>query len=276
MCPRDVSRNRATPHSFGTESQRHAAVAQLVGEVLDQLVVDEFKHPRPRLDQRHSHVERTKDRRVFHADDAGANHCQAARQLRNFDDLVAVEDVTAVKRYAGRTVRAGADGDQDPFALEHPDVADLRGDLDPVGAKKTRCPGMRLHGVASELVLQHIDLVIERHVQPRHQVLGGDVLLHPIGAAVETALAPAGQVQHGLAQGLRRDGAGVHGHATDAAALLHHQDRAAQFGGLDRGTAASGAAADDNEIKRVHDSSVDRIGPACLSQSDSFSRSTAA
>ena len=45
-----------------------------------------------------------------------------------------------------------------------------------------------------------------------------DVLLHAVGAAVEAALAPAGEIEHRLAQGLRGDGAGVDRDAADAAA----------------------------------------------------------
>ncbi len=56
-----------------------------------------------------------------------------------------------------------------------------------------------VHGVAGELVLQHIDLMVERHVQARHQILGLDVLLDAVGAAVEAALPPTGEVEHRFA-----------------------------------------------------------------------------
>ena len=120
------------------------------------------------------------------------------------------------------------------------------------GSRKRAVPSDGLHAVAGELVLQHLDLVVERHVQARHQVLGGDVLLHPIGAAVEAALAPAGEVEHRLAQRLGRDGAGVHRDAADAAALLDHEHGSAELGRLDRGAAAGRAAADDDEVDCVH------------------------
>ena len=120
------------------------------------------------------------------------------------------------------------------------------------GSRKRAVPLNGLDTVAGELVLEHIDLVVEGHVQAHHQVVGGDVLLHAVGAAVEAALAPAGQVEHGLAEGLRGDGAGVDRDATDAAALLDHEDGAAELCRLDGGAAAGGAAADDDEVVGAH------------------------
>ena len=84
------------------------------------------------------------------------------------------------------------------------------------------------------------------------QVFGLDVLLDAVGAAVEAALAPAGEVQHRLAQGFRGDGAGMHRHAADPPALFDHQHRAAELGGLDRGPPPGRAAADDDEVVPGH------------------------
>ena len=188
----------------------------------------------------------------FHADDAGADHREAARQAGDLHDLVTVEHAGAVERHAVGAMRSGADGDQNALALEDADVAGVRGDLDAMRVEEARGADGGLHRVAGELVFQHIDLVVERHVQARHQVLGGDVLLHPVGAAVEATLAPAGEVEHGLPHRLRRDGAGVDRDAADAAALLHHEDGAAELRGLDGGAAAGGAAADDDEVEGAH------------------------
>ena len=70
--------------------------------------------------------------------------------------------------------------------------------------------------------------------------------------AVYAALTPAGEVQHCLAERLGRDRAGVHRYATDAAALLDHQHRAAEFGRLNRRAASGGATADDDEVEPAH------------------------
>ena len=55
--------------------------------------------------------------------------------------------------------------------------------------------------VAVELMLKHIDLIIERFMQPRFKIVGLDFILDPIGAPVKAAFAPSAQVQHGFAQG---------------------------------------------------------------------------
>ena len=55
------------------------------------------------------------------------------------------------------------------------------------------------------------------------EILRGDILLDAIGAAIEAALAPAGEIEHGFAQGLGRDGAGVDRNAADAPPLLDDQ-----------------------------------------------------
>ena len=154
--------------------------------------------------------------------------------------------------YSTPMTRPGADGNQDAIALEDTDIARIRGDLDPVRIEKAGGALERLHAIAGKLVLQHIDLVVERHVQAHHQVLGGDVLLHSVGAAIEAALPPSGEVEHGFAQRLRGNGAGMHRDAADPAAPFHHEHGAVELGGLNGGTAPGWAAADDDEVEGAH------------------------
>ena len=94
------------------QPDRHAAVAHLVDEIVDDLAVDEIEDGVARLDQRHRHVERGKDRRIFDADDAGADHRQRARQTVELQHLVAVEDAGLVEGHVARPVRPCADRDQ--------------------------------------------------------------------------------------------------------------------------------------------------------------------
>ncbi len=186
------------------EPELDAALAEVVHELVDDLAVDEFEEILARLDDRHRHVERREDRRVFDADDAGADHRQAARHVRLGGDVVAVEDVAVVERDCRRPERRRADRDDDLVAGE---AVLLRAGLhhQPVRIDEAGDAGEGLDAVAGELVLQHLDLVVERHPQPDAEVLALDVLLHPVGEAVEPALAPAGKIEHRLAQGLRRE-----------------------------------------------------------------------
>jgi len=89
-------------------------------------------------------------------------------------------------------------------------------------------------------MFQNLDFVVERLAQPRHQVGGVDVLFDAVGPSVEPALAPAGQVEHGFAQRLRRNRAGMDRYAADPAAFLHHQDRFIDLGRLDRSAPPGG------------------------------------
>ena len=184
------------------------------------------EHGRSRLDQRHRHVERAEDRGVFDADDAGADHRQAARQMRSMSRISSLSKMLrAVERHVAGPMRPGADGDQDALAAEDRGsspssvATSTRVRVDEArGADAWSAPPLRANWCSSTSTSW--SSVMCRRC---HQVLGGDVLLDPVGAAVEAALAPAGEVEHGLAQGLRGDGAGVDRDAADAAALLDHQ-----------------------------------------------------
>ena len=81
-------------------------------------------------------------------------------------------------------------------------VAALTDDLDRVRPQKARRTGDARHLVARELVLQHLDLMIQRDVQAPSQIIGRDVFLVAVRAPIEATLAPAGEVEHRLAQRL--------------------------------------------------------------------------
>ena len=120
------------------------------------------------------------------------------------------------------------------------------------GSTKRATPAKVLHAVAGELVLQHFDLVVERHPQPDAEVLALDVLLHPVGEPVEAALAPAGKVEHRLAQRLGRDRAGMHRDAADPQPVLDDEHASPELGRLDRGAPPRRPAADDDKIVLFH------------------------
>ena len=173
------------------EPQRDVAVAQVMDEFLDQFAIDEIEESRTRLDQRHRDVERVKDRRVFDADDTGADDGQAARQLGKFDDVVAIEHGGAVERHIVGPKRFGAAGDQNVRSLVDVGVAVLVGHLNVVRRGKAPRSAGGLDAIAAELMLENLDLVVERLAQAPDQIGRGNVLLDPVGPAVKPALAPA-------------------------------------------------------------------------------------
>ena len=236
----------------GAEPQRDVAVAEIMHELLDQLLVDEVEESRTRLDQRHGDVERAENRRIFDADDAGPDDREAARQLLQIDDLVAVEDIDAVEGHIVGPERTRAAGDQHIRRRMHARFAAIARDLDLMGADETRLAPPRPDGVPAELMLQHLDLMIERLVHAHHQIAGFDLLLDAIGAAVKSALAPARKVQHGFAQRLRGNCAGMDRDAADPPAFLDDQHGFAELRPLDCGAPPRRSASDDDHIVIMH------------------------
>src|ERR1700734_1659684 len=125
-----------------------------MGEILHQLVVDKVEHRRALLDQRHRDVKRAEDGGVFHADHAGADHREAARQAWDIDDLVPGEYRRAVERPAIRAMRTSANCDEDALALKDANVAGVGGDLDAVWIDEARGPEGGLHRVAGGTMLR--------------------------------------------------------------------------------------------------------------------------
>ena len=122
-----------------------------------------------------------------------------------------------------------------------------------VRIQELREPADHLHPVARQLVLDDLDLVADGDVQPLEQVRRRDVRLHPVAAAVDALLAPAAEVEHGLAQRLAGDRAGVGGDAADDLPALDDGGALAQLRCLDGGALAAGSAADDQQVEGFHE-----------------------
>src|SRR5664279_234600 len=105
----------------------------------------------------------------------------------------------------------------------HARLAAIARDLDLVRADESRLAALGPDGVAAELMLQHLYFMVERLVHAHHEVAGFDDLLDAIGAAVKSAFAPARKVEHGFAQRLRGNCAGMDGNTADTPALLDDQ-----------------------------------------------------
>ena len=225
-----------------------AALAQLVGELLDDLAIDELQKVVARLDDRHRDVERREDRRVLQADDAGADDGEAAWHAQLLHQAVAVDHGLVVEGDVRRAVGLGPHRDDDVVGRDDVRFAARLGDGDGVGVDEAGRAAHRPHAVARELVLEHVDLVVQGLVQAGAQVAAFDVLLHPVGEAIEAALPPAGEIEHGLAKGLGGDGAGVHRDPAHPQPVLDHQHRVSELGGLDGGAATRGSAADHDQF----------------------------
>ena len=81
-------------------------------EIVHDLAIDEFQNVIAGFDQRHRHIERREDRRVFDADHAATDHRQRTRQMFEVENFVAIQNAPAIERHIVRPVRMRARRDQ--------------------------------------------------------------------------------------------------------------------------------------------------------------------
>ena len=234
------------------EPEAHTAIAQVMGEFIDDFAIEKAEDVGASIDQGHADIERTEHGGIFDADHARTHHHHGARQLLHVEDIVAIDHIRVVEGNAGWLHGTRTGRDQNLIGFDHPHLVGAGFDTQYMGGLKDRIAGDGVDEIAMQLVHQHLDFVADGNVQTLHQVLGGDALLNPIAAAIEPALTPAGQVQHRFAQGFAGNGAGMHAGPTDGERALDQGHAAAKLGRLNRGLLTGRAAADDDEIVFVH------------------------
>ena len=175
-------------------------------------------------------------RGVLAADDARPDHGQRPRDAVHVEDRVGVVEALGSRtarpsaRSGGSRWRSGS-----PAAREAVLAAVHAGD-------RARCAGPRsgpspreTRRVAVEVGLDHVLQAAARRASSRY-MNSGTVSLARQGVVdpVEAALAQAGEVERGLAQGLAREGAGVDAGAAEEPPALDEGDALAEVGGLGR------------------------------------------
>ncbi len=168
------------------------------------------------------------------------------------EDAVGVQDRLAVHGDPGRRRGPRARRDHDLVRL------DLRRGLEArhrerVRRREPRGSGDQRDAVSPHLGADDLDLALDDGRASEEEVLGGDVLLHGVGRAVHPALGEAREVEHGFAEGLRRDRARVDAHAAHDLALLADPDLPAELRGLNGRTLPGRTRAEDEEIELLHD-----------------------
>ncbi len=103
---------------FLAQAHGHAAVAQMVAERLDDLLVRELEQPVALLNQRYAHAQHREHAGILHADDTAADHNQRFGQRFKAENLVAVDDGFAVDGNLAGHGGLGADGDYDLAGLK--------------------------------------------------------------------------------------------------------------------------------------------------------------
>ena len=224
----------------------------MIGERLDNLGVGELEQARTLLDQDYAHAKSREHARVFDSDHAAAHHDQGPGKIIHLQDLVAVDDGLAVHRDFGRDRRLGSGRDDEGLRLVIGDRAGGAGDAQMRGIDKRAGAAVDVDAVARKLRLGDVDFGLDHVLDPEEQVRHRDLVLHAIVDAVDVLVIEAGEVQHGFAHGLARDGACVDADASDAIQFFDQRDFLSKLGALDGGSLPGRAGADDNQIVGLH------------------------
>ena len=232
---------------FFAEAHGHAAVAQVIAERFDDLLIGEFEQLVALFNERDANAEHGEHAGVFDADDAAADHDEGFGKGGQVEHLVAVDDGAAVDGHLGRGGGLGADGDDDAVAFQR-GVAREAFDATWCGSTKLRDAVDNVDAVAGELRFGDIDFGLDYGLDAKGEVGHGDLFLHAVVHAVDGAVVVAGEVEHGLAHGLGGNGAGVDADAADHGARFDHGYALLHFGG-GHGSALSGRpGADDDQV----------------------------
>ena len=229
---------------FFVQAHGHAAVAQVIAERLDDLLVGKLQQLGPLFDQRDAHAERGEHAGVLDADDAAAHHDQRLGQVGQVENLIAVDDRAAVDGHLGGVGRLGAGGDDDVLRLVRLG-ATLIGHLHVGGVFEAGHSGEHIDAIARKLRLGHVDLGLDHVLDAEGEVRHRDLFLDPVIHAVDRTVVIAGEMQHGFAHRLAGDGAGIDGDPADRSHALHHRGPLAQLIGVDGGALTRGAGTDD-------------------------------
>ena len=236
------------------EAEGDRLVAQVELQRLDDLGVAEVEHLRALLDHGHAGAERGEHRGVLDADHAGADHDHASWAPA----CIASTPSESSTRSSSNSTCGGRAG-RVPVAMTmfsavtvlwSPRAVAAHGDG--VRVVEARGAAEDVDVVAQQLVADHLHLAPDDVRGAGQQVVDGDVGLDPVAGAVHVALREAGQVQHGLAQRLRRDRAGVDADAAHHVAPLDDRDPLAQLGGGDGGLLPARSRADHQQVVVVH------------------------
>ena len=88
-------------------------------------------------------------------------------------------------------MRFGANADQRGLEANRFDLSVRSGYRNLVSAREPRKPFSEFDAIATKLVFEDINLMIERLLEPMFQVISCDVVFDLIGTAIESSFAPA-------------------------------------------------------------------------------------
>ena len=238
---------------FFAEPERDREVAQVEFQRLDDLGIAELEHVGAFLHHRDLGAQGREHRGVLDTDHPGPDHHHRGRQDLQIEDSVGVEDSFLVELDSGRAGGFGAGGDDDVLRCDgraFPAVRFL--DQHRVRVQKPAVTLDQVDAVADQLGAHDVDFLADDVRGAGQQVRRGDLVLDAVARAVQFTLVHPRQVDDGLAQGLRRDGAGVDADAAQHPPAFDHGHRLAELGGGDGGLLAARSRTDHDEVVLQH------------------------
>src|SRR5215469_1657115 len=232
---------------FLAEAQRDAAVAEVIAERFDDLLVGEFEELGALFNDGDADAEDGEHAGILDADNAAAYNDESAREGGQVEDLVAVDDGAAVDGHLGRGSGTRADGDDGVISLER-GVAGRTFDAHMRGIDEMGDAVHDVDAVARELRLGHVHFGFDHGLYAECEVGHGDLFLDAVIHAVDGTVVVAGEMQHGLAHSLRGNCSGVDADAADDRARLDDDHPFFHLGSGDGGALPGRTGADDGEV----------------------------
>ncbi|EAU65622.1 hypothetical protein STIAU_6500 [Stigmatella aurantiaca DW4/3-1] len=212
-------------------ADEHALFAQVVGERIGDLIVQEGQEPVARVDQIHLHPEHAEHGRVLAADDARPIDEHRHRRLVHREDGVRVEDARVGEVQLRWAVGARARGDDEGLGGQQLAGAPGIGDFQRVGIQEAPVADGQLHAVS--LVEGGAQLHLARH---HRRGLAHHVLelrdLGQLHAQLGVIILHVHQALNGVAERLGGDGGGMGAGAAHQHAVVHHANALALLGRL--------------------------------------------
>ena len=98
--------------------------------------------------------------------------------------------------------------------------------------------------------------MLQGNVYALHQIIDGEIFFKTVALAIKTALIPAAQIEHSLAQGFTGYGSRMHGYTTDRRFALDDSHLLPQFCRLYGCPLSGRPTSNDQKIVSIHAGSL--------------------
>jgi hypothetical protein len=233
---------------LGSADEGAAIGCEFIQQTVGQFGVHKAKGAVIAVDDRDFTAKVREDRRIFHGDDAGAEHGEGLGHVDQPEDRFRVDDIDVIDIDVAWIARPGAAGDHEVIEVDLQALPAYPHDLGAMVSGQP-CPAMQARRTGQAQLPAHIHLVGPDHLLlALHQALDLGFSVDHHGEHVSRTCSESSQGVGGFAQGFGWNGAVRDTGTTDIDLLLDDQDGLAHAGGADRRLLAGRATSDDEEI----------------------------